>query len=662
MSLHAHQVVPHTPWSFAVGPYGEVRFYPAGHMPAPEEGSVRRAGRHYVAYSCRANGRTTVTLTNATPPSTAIDYDDAWKRRLELASMFDTLFEDTPDVDPVAVRRQVPRALLVPTYLEALPAGSVEADVWRTLSNNTRARLRTGVEARLRGEVAYDTAAYALNGVAHPGYSHTAHFAWIYATEFQAIDALLDKYPGRELTVVDLGTGCGHFLATLAHHLRIGDRLGRVRLVGLDACSDRLRLACAALEETPDARAEFVAEDLRSPTFADRLRRLRPDVVVANHVLEHLEGEVVNRYLQDWLLAARLMLAVSVPLRDDPARSISEHAAMYTAESVTALAGHMALRVGHAVEVEDIARTHAGGLIMWSRPSDVVDWGGFSCTTVSLAPRPSEVRPDPILDDFVAPFDPARFAVVRRAPRIGMLRDGETFARIGQPRQVRQLLIKVPGTDVRIPAELSKFTEAIQLIIDHNAAANRDYHQAYAYLNVFQGRTGFSSYRGLSLSRHGDQLQSLHTAFAYKPDWSYIVSSTLPTMLYEQAFDVRDAVARHRADEPVDLYDYFNAQANETYLYRSDDFGIYLLSPYVVHSAAVAHDDIERVFLKVAFSTKRLFDNRELRRNPAFDIDSWYLADTVGRIDGWLSYGHWNERFLKEDVCPGWTPQPVLGA
>ena len=55
-----------------------------------------------------------------------------------------------------------------------------------------------------------------------------------------------------------------------------------------------------------------------------------------------------------------------------------------------------------------------------------------------------------------------------------------------------------------------------------------------------------------------------------------------------------------------------------------------------------------------AFSTKRFFDNRELRRNPAFDTEDWYRTDTVGLIGGWLSHEHWNERFVKADICPDW--------
>ena len=95
-----------------------------------------------------------------------------------------------------------------------------------------------------------------------------------------------------------------------------------------------------------------------------------------------------------------------------------------------------------------------------------------------------------------------------------------------------------------------------------------------------------------------------------------------------------------------------NRQARDDARYYSDDFGIYLLSPYVIHSAqaAVERNGEFRIFLKVAFSRKRFFDNRELRVNHALDCSDWLAGRTVGFSDGWLNHAHWNERFLWEDL------------
>ena len=607
-------------------------------------------GERFAVAARSESGHHTVLVANAARPHVSrIDRDDSWHRRLELATLLPTVLNGALSESRMLLRRQVPVSLLVPIYLEALPPGTAAGGVRETLCTNTQQRFDVLVAAIHDGKLQYDVEAYSRSGVEHSGYSHLAHFAWIYAQQVTLIEDLLRTYARRKLTIVDIGTGCGHFLLTLARHFVATGQVQRVRLVGIDDDHDGMSFARREFAQLA-VDVEFVTADVAGVNFADALRRHRPDVVIANHVLEHLPGEVKNRYLHDWLLAARLALSVSVPLGDDPDTSISEHVAAYTVADVVELATNMELRVGHAARAGDVAQSKFGGLCSWIRTPEVADWGGFSCTSVSISPSPIECPRDSILEDFASPFDPSEFARVRRAPKIGEVQDRRRFSEIGQPRQVRQLPIKMPGSDVRIPGELAKFSEAIQIIVDHNHAANPDYATSFAYLNFFQGTTLFSSYRGLSLSCHGDQLQSLRSEHAYRPDWSYIVSNTLPTILYEQAFDVSEAVGRARAGEPINLYDDLNAQAAEANVYRSDNFGIYLLSPYVVHSAALAESDSERVFMKVAFSTKRFFDNRELRRNPAFDIEDWYLYDTVGYIDGWLSHAHWNERYVRVDV------------
>jgi hypothetical protein len=644
-------------YSLALSPSCTITFAPKPVVDriAHESGHVHETTHYTFSLRDTAEKRSVFIANSAAPSPADIDRDDGWRRRTELASALPALINGARDVDPVAVRRSVPIALLVPSYLEAFPEGADAAAVFETAWRNTQQRIEAHVARLMAGAFTYDVDGYASRGVSDPRYSHVLHFAWIYAQQIASIRALMERYPLSTIVIADLGTGCGHFLVTLARHLAAEGLIGRARLIGIDSTDAGLGHARKALADVPEMRAEFVVDDLQSDGFADRLRRLHPDVVVANHVVEHLAGDIKNRYLQDWILAARRIVSISVPLEDHPEQSLSEHVAWYSADAVAELASSMAIRTGGTIAADEIDGTKRGGLCTWMRKDQVADWGGFSCTTVALEPTPASPAMDPILRDFAAPFDPAEFAVARRAPKIGQIGDWRTFARVGAPQQVRQLLIKLPSGHVHLPAELAKFSEAVQIILDHNAAANVDYQRSYAYLNVFQGTTLTSAYRGLSLNCHGDQLQTLHAGYGFNPDWSYIVSSTLPTMLYEQAFDVTEAARKFREGQAINIYDDFNRQASERNLYRTDNFGIYLLSPYVVHAAALATTSIERVFLKVAFSSKRFFDNRELRRNPAFDISGWYDEDTVGYIDGWFGHAHWNERFLKKDLCPDWS-------
>jgi hypothetical protein len=615
----------------------------------------RMAGKFYDVAVRRRDGRTTVLIRNARPPERSeIERDATWHRRLELAGVLGRLLPlGRVPVSATDVLHRLPLAIVTESNKEALGPLATTDDVLRAFTLNTQRRFERVVADLLGGKLEHDTMSYSVRGVDDPSYSHIEHLGWVYARQIELVEHVLREDPLRTVTVVDLGTGGGHLLLTLAARLAAADLLHRVRLIGVDRPESRDMKFAAEL--APAYGITFKPDDLSDPTFADRLRRLRPDVIVANHVLEHLRGEIYTHYLYDWLLAASTAVSISLPLEDKADLSISRHLKEYSADAIEELGRHVELRSAYAVEARDIERTKYGGLCTWVRRPEVIATGGFDPARVlRLTPSPAAraAGEDPILQDFCGAFDVAEFARARRAPSVGEIKAAQTFAREGHPRQVRQLLIKAPHTDVFLPAELAQFAEAVQLVVDHNRSVNPDYDDSYAYINVFRGITQMDAYRGLSLSCHGDQMQCLRPEFAYKNDYSYIASSTLPTILYEQGFDLSEAVARFREGERVNLYEYFNRQADPARVYRTQDFNVYLLSPYVVHSAAAAPQDVYRVFVKVAFSLKRFFDNRELRRNPAFDVEDWYLQDTVGALDGWLSHAHWNERFLRQDVCP----------
>lgn len=634
---------------------------------------VRHAGPAFtIAEYLDTGGSTSLILkvSGERSPET-IDRDSAWHDRQELASALPALLADRADLTPPELHHDLPQALVTAVNCLALGSGATEECVLRAFHTNSQSHFDKTVGSILAGQLEYDVADYARQGPTHPGYSHILHFSWLYTRGIQIVEEAIQQSPGAVVTVVDVGTGGGNFLLALMHHLGRRRLLSRVRLVGIDRTDRDARFG----RKLAGGRVEFLTGpdyDLIDPRFADRLRTLRPEVVVCNHVLEHLpvEGDVKNRYVHDLVLAAGFATVISVPLEDDPRKSVSEHSTVWVADgdeetrpgrprrlSVGKLGRDMEFRVASAVETRNFDVTKLGGLIAWVRKPGVRTGGGFEADQLlTLQPRDTPARLDPVLRaDFAEPFSPRRFNMTRRAQKIGQIRDEAGFARQGQePRQVRQLLIRMPGTPVKLPGELDQFREAVQMIIDHNRGANPDYDHAYMYLNVFRGLTRFDSYRGLSRDVHGDQLQSFRPGYAYRPDWSYIVSSCLPTILYEQPFDVTDVARRTARGEQVNLYDVLRCKADEGKVYRTDNYGVYLLSPYVAHCATDADRDTHRVFLKVAVSTRRFFDNRELRRSPAFDIDDWYRVPTVGRIGGWLAHDHWGERYLQADVCPDW--------
>jgi 2-polyprenyl-3-methyl-5-hydroxy-6-metoxy-1,4-benzoquinol methylase len=640
-------------WSSFVGRPTQLQISPTvqAFCPPPEDPALallnptrRIHGDIYHVEMFESGSETKLVFTHKSPPDVAeLDRDDFWLRRLEISAALLEVLEDEPAGPNKEARAWQPIAIAVMSLLSAQAAITSIDDLRRRLYQNTQRKIAAYVDKYLGGSQQYDLARYSMLGPRDPGYSHVRHFSWIYAQEIVAIISLLDE--AERLRVVDLGSGDGHFLVTLAQALAARSLDGRVELVSIDKSSDCSRFA---LEATSNANIEHRTDDITDSFFADRLRRLVPDVVVANHVIEHLPGDFQHLHLDDWLLAANRLLAISVPLNDRVASSMSNHVHEFTREAVEGLARHVGIRVGFAVSADEPAVLSRGGICIWRRSDSSVFAGGL----VELGPRRVPVTQHELLPDLRWPFDPDRFHLGSRriAPRIAQLDDTKAFSEIRHPRQVRQFLIKAPGSRVVLPYELSKFLEAVQLVVDHNYSANDWYPDAYAYLSIFQGLTLFSSYRGLSLSCHTDQMQTLRRGMGYAPDWSYIVSDTLPTTLFAQDFDISDAVERANRGERVNLYDYFNAQARMENAYTVEPYGIYLMSPYMVHSAQAADEDIYRVFMKIAFTTKRFFDNRELRLSPAFDTRDWYLEDTVGYKDGWFSHAHWNERYLQIDI------------
>ena len=76
------------------------------------------------------------------------------------------------------------------------------------------------------------------------------------------------------------------------------------------------------------------------------------------------------------------------------------------------------------------------------------------------------------MEDLNKPFTPSRFEVARRAIKIGEISDKDTFAAVGPRQQARQVPIKFPGTDVKLPCDFQQYAEAVQIAINFVAKAN----------------------------------------------------------------------------------------------------------------------------------------------------------------------------------------------
>lgn len=625
-----------------------------------------QAGEHFkFATTSEGSNRKLVFASLVPPQKDGINQDFAFHRRREVADFLEPYLCEVRGVTRKTRRVTLPSRIQILSCLESVEEKSA-AGVMRTCTRNTQHLLDAVIEALLDGPQRDDLWLDVNPNTRDQGFTHTALFGRIFAEQIRLMEHAIQCDPDRTQVVVDLGCGRGHGIVSLSRSAAKRGLIDRVRFVGIDNSESDLAICREMLASVPGIRMDLLKEDISSKGFADRLRKLDADIVLANHVLEHVWAEdmesgwpisqrldvLKNRYLHPWLFGARKALSISVPLGDDLETSISDHVRVFTMADLEHLGESMPLRCALAVKTLRLDQTKQGGLCTWVREAAR---DAFRGPYLLITPRSKQVNSSgaSCLTDFAPPFDTSKFGETHRAQKVAEIEDRATFAtESGFPHQVRQLLIKVPGSDVRLPNEFAQCVEPVQLIVDHNKAVNPLYEASYGYYNIFRGMTTFSRYRGLSLSPHGDQLQTLLSGYEYPPDWSYIVSTCIPTILFEQAFDVSDAVKRARAGGRVNLYEVFAEQLRFDRARRTENFSIYLLSPYVVHSASEAEEAVFRVFMKVAFSTKRYFDNREYRRNMAFEYADWFEKDTLTYGDGFFHHAHWNECYLAEDVVP----------
>lgn len=244
----------------------------------------------------------------------------------------------------------------------------------------------------------YDALAYARNGARHPGYKHTDHFSYLYSVQISHLLACL-KSTDQSIVVVDLACCGGSFILSAAKILEAKGLLNRVQFIGMDRTWQDMRFGRQMAQAIPGLQVQWHIDNLEDPTFAARLRGWSADLIVANHILEHLPGDdITNRYIQDWLLACRYSLSISVPLLDNLETSISDHVhefvvddndpdqAPHGAISLHGLAKSMGVRVGNAVEAVDIEITKYAGLCTWVMAPEVLTTGGFSPNVLTLKP------------------------------------------------------------------------------------------------------------------------------------------------------------------------------------------------------------------------------------------------------------------------------------
>ena len=295
------------------------------------------------------NGAVVYIANTDTKLSELIDRDNVWKQRQELNNL---LFYESGNGYFIHEKLESPEResllLNIVTRANVIKLGSAasEKEVLYEFFKNSQQKFEKTVDiflkALLRGkEPEYDLDRYLRYGPSDPNYSHITHFSWIYAIELKRLIEILKSEPHRKITVVDDATGCGHFILTTAYILKHLEQRGelpegalnRIHFIGTDYKLRDVQFAAKAVSSYSGLSVSWVIEDIDKPGHADRLKKLNSgkpvDMIVNNHVLEHLNAKPAADYILEWLDATDVLF-VSVPLEESLGHTVSAHTQEFT--------------------------------------------------------------------------------------------------------------------------------------------------------------------------------------------------------------------------------------------------------------------------------------------------------------------------------------------
>ena len=249
--------------------------------------------------------------------------DPCWMARKELATLFPTL---TPD-EILYIITEANKQVLGPN--------TSTQDVLRTFFIQSQQIIKETASNFYFDRIEYDSRSSRLGAT---GYSHVKFFAWVYAQESKLLQRLSEE--NAKLVVLDIGTGYGHFIFT-AHDLLNKNRAnGLINYIGTDKRWKDMAFA-KRYAQSLKIGAVFGKVDLDDLRWKRNSLVLmagqKPDVIVANHVLEHLPKNP-EEYLLSWGAFAKEAVIVSVPLEGNLETTISNHYHAFTLAQLESLA------------------------------------------------------------------------------------------------------------------------------------------------------------------------------------------------------------------------------------------------------------------------------------------------------------------------------------
>ena len=220
-------------------------------------------------------------------------------------------------------------------------------------------------------------------------------------------------------------------------------------------------------------------------------------------------------------------------------------------------------------------------------------------------------------------YDYSEFKNARKPLSVGFIpeKERELFSKPESPR-VLDMPIKFPGSEVRLPQELAQFASVIQTIIDTEYAINKVcFDEYYCYLTIDQ-RPVKKDTLHREAPCHVDGFQGTRWNPKVRNNHTYTVSDHLPTVYYQQPFDL-DHLDPAKHDFFWEM-NYIVAQSGSKFAVQPDNFEITLMDGYSVHRGVEAKENVFRTWLRASFEV-RVFDRLGNAHNPHFYYD-WSMV------------------------------------
>ena len=369
------------------------------------KGGVRKTGDYFEVLKIEENNNSgseiIIYIANSeTRLSEPIDRDSSWHKRQEINALLS--YEDGIKALSAPERKRVILEVVTRANMVKLGHEASLKDILREFFKNSQKKFEEMAELFVldllkEKKPDYDVSRYVDLNLSDPEYSHITHFSWIYAVELKQLVELLRAKKGRRLAVVDNGTGFGHFILTAAYVLhRLEEKrelppgtLERIHFIGTCHKLKDMEFAIEASFDYPGLSVSWEVLDINSLTYSEEVRKINhekpADLIVTNHVLEHLEAKSTIDYMLDWLQIGEISV-VTVPLEDSLALSISSHTNEFGEDTLEALAGQIESMTESDIK-SDLNYLNGGMLVLRHENLEVVK----PATEVLLEERASRI-------------------------------------------------------------------------------------------------------------------------------------------------------------------------------------------------------------------------------------------------------------------------------